>query len=186
MRSAVELGYQQFQRGQYISFLRSFNDAQFRKVLYAATAVIYTPAHEHFGIVPLEAMAAYRPVIAVSSGGPLESVKDGVTGFLRPAEPAAFASAMHTLVTDPSLAVKMGKAGAQHVAAKFSREALGKVLDTMCKDMTASASASAAVSITSTGAREAASATTASGTVTTTGGGGGSGTAAGFSRRKVA
>ncbi|BBH03001.1 UDP-Glycosyltransferase superfamily protein, partial [Prunus dulcis] len=37
---------------------------------------------EHFGIVPLEAMAAHKPVIACNSGGPVETVKDGATGFL--------------------------------------------------------------------------------------------------------
>jgi alpha-1,3/alpha-1,6-mannosyltransferase len=35
---------------------------------------------EHFGIVPLEAMAARRPVIACDSGGPTESVDHQVTG----------------------------------------------------------------------------------------------------------
>jgi alpha-1,3/alpha-1,6-mannosyltransferase len=35
---------------------------------------------EHFGIVPLEAMAARLPVIACDSGGPTESVDHQVTG----------------------------------------------------------------------------------------------------------
>ncbi|KAM1041810.1 hypothetical protein ACFX2C_030940 [Malus domestica] len=37
---------------------------------------------EHFGIVPLEAMAAHKPVILCNSGGPVETVKNGETGFL--------------------------------------------------------------------------------------------------------
>ncbi len=49
--------------------------------------MLYTPQNEHFGIVPIEAMAAGRPVVACSSGGPLESVVEGVTGLLRKPEP---------------------------------------------------------------------------------------------------
>ena len=45
---------------------------------------LYTPVGEHFGIVPLEAMAAGVPVIAMASGGPLETVKNGETGYLIP------------------------------------------------------------------------------------------------------
>mmetsp|Transcript_25585 Transcript_25585/g.101031 ORF Transcript_25585/g.101031 Transcript_25585/m.101031 type:complete len:104 (+) Transcript_25585:1454-1765(+) len=46
------------------------------------TCLLYTPPEEHFGIVPLEAMAASRAVIACNSGGPLETIEEGVTGFL--------------------------------------------------------------------------------------------------------
>ncbi len=49
-------------------------DRQRALLLAACRAVLYTPQHEHFGIVPLEAMAARRPVVAVNSGGPVESV----------------------------------------------------------------------------------------------------------------
>jgi len=35
---------------------------------------------EHFGIVPLEAMSASTPVIAVDSGGPKETVENEKTG----------------------------------------------------------------------------------------------------------
>jgi alpha-1,3/alpha-1,6-mannosyltransferase len=44
--------------------------------------LLYTPANEHFGIVPIEAMHLGCVVIACNSGGPLESIEDGETGFL--------------------------------------------------------------------------------------------------------
>lgn len=78
--------------------MASFSDAQRSALLAAACAVVYTPANEHFGIVPLEAMAASRPVIACNSGGPTESIRDGETGFLCDPDPAAFAAAMAKLM----------------------------------------------------------------------------------------
>ena len=77
--------------------MQSFTDTERSALLAAAAAVVYTPANEHFGIVPLEAMAAGRPVLACNSGGPTESVLHGRTGLLAEPEPAAFASAMAQL-----------------------------------------------------------------------------------------
>ena len=76
----------------------SFTDAQRGALLAASAAVLYTPPGEHFGIVPLEAMASGRPVVACNSGGPLESVAHGRTGFLCEPRPAAFANAMVQLL----------------------------------------------------------------------------------------
>ncbi|KAL5732131.1 hypothetical protein ACHQM5_004784 [Ranunculus cassubicifolius] len=52
----------------------------------------YYPSDEHFGIVPLETMAAHKPIIACNSGGPEESIIDGVMGFLCDPTPKEFAT----------------------------------------------------------------------------------------------
>ena len=62
------------------------SDEERGALLAAASAVVYTPSLEHFGIVPLEAMAAGRPVVAVDDGGPKETVKHGASGRLCAAE----------------------------------------------------------------------------------------------------
>jgi glycosyltransferase involved in cell wall biosynthesis len=49
---------------------------------YAGCRALIFPGTEDFGIVPVEAMASGRPVIAYARGGALESVIDGRTGFL--------------------------------------------------------------------------------------------------------
>ena len=49
-------------------------------------------------MVPLEAMAAQRPVVACASGGPLESIVSGVTGFLVQPTAGAFADAVARLL----------------------------------------------------------------------------------------
>jgi len=80
-----------------VYMLRSFSDEQRALLLAACTAVVYTPQHEHFGIVPLEAMAAGRPVVACDSGGPRETVVHDRTGLLCEPTPAAFADALLSL-----------------------------------------------------------------------------------------
>lgn len=48
--------------------------------LYGTCRALLFPGEEDFGLVPLEAMACGRPVIAYGSGGALDSVKENVTG----------------------------------------------------------------------------------------------------------
>ena len=57
-------------------------DATQLKQLYARCKALIFPGVEDFGIVPLEAMASGRPVIALGQGGALETVVDGETGVL--------------------------------------------------------------------------------------------------------
>jgi glycosyltransferase involved in cell wall biosynthesis len=49
---------------------------------YARCRALIFPGEEDFGIVPLEAMASGRPVIALGRGGALETVVPGQTGIL--------------------------------------------------------------------------------------------------------
>jgi len=47
---------------------------------YARCRALIFPGEEDFGIVPVEAMASGRPVVAFGKGGATETVIDGVTG----------------------------------------------------------------------------------------------------------
>ncbi|XP_010883006.1 alpha-1,3/1,6-mannosyltransferase ALG2 [Esox lucius] len=111
-----------------VTFLRSPSDSQKVALLRGSAAVLYTPSREHFGIVPLEAMHCGCPVIAVSSGGPLESVVHGETGFLCEPTAEAFSLAMEKLFRDPQLGRDMGQAGKRRVQEKFSLEAFSDQL----------------------------------------------------------
>ncbi|GLI65070.1 hypothetical protein VaNZ11_008495, partial [Volvox africanus] len=95
-----------------VRFVPSFTDRQRTLLLAACRAVLYTPQHEHFGIVPLEAMAAGRPVVACNSGGPIESVTHGSAGFLCEPTAAAFANAMGNLLNSETAAAMGAKARA--------------------------------------------------------------------------
>ncbi len=122
----AELGQlaEQLQLTPVVEFQLSISDDQRRTLLATALAVVYTPAREHFGIVPLEAMFAGTPVVAVNSGGPKETIVDGVTGFLCDDTPEAFGRALVQLLQDPEQAAAMGRAGRDHVQATFGTQRL--------------------------------------------------------------
>lgn len=65
--------------GPTVRFVGRVNDEQMRG-LYRDCKALIVPSEEDFGITPLEAMAAGRPVIAYGRGGVLDTVRPGVTG----------------------------------------------------------------------------------------------------------
>ena len=64
-----------------IRFLGHVPFEKMKKYLACCKALIF-PGEEGFGIVPVEAMASGRPVIAYGRGGALDTVIDGQTGLL--------------------------------------------------------------------------------------------------------
>ncbi|CAO1630060.1 unnamed protein product [Sympodiomycopsis kandeliae] len=108
----------------------------------AIQALLYTPTEEHFGIVPLEAMACGIPILATNTGGPKESIVDAGfdlesgkltntngTGLLRHPSTSVWIAALTTLlsITETERS-RISRASTQRVQEKFSREA-------MCKDI---------------------------------------------------
>jgi glycosyltransferase involved in cell wall biosynthesis len=80
-----------------VEFLGYQSDESIRDLYRGALAVVL-PGEEDFGIVPVEAQACGRPVVALARGGALETVRDGVTGVLVPeATPDAFAGAFASI-----------------------------------------------------------------------------------------
>ncbi|KAI3769347.1 hypothetical protein L6452_00448 [Arctium lappa] len=118
-----------------IKFITSCPTAERNALLSDCLCVIYTPKDEHFGIVPLEAMAAHKPVIACNSGGPVETVKDGETGFLCDPTPQSFSFAMAKFLQDSSLAERMGANARSHVATMFSTKTFGAQLNQHIMDV---------------------------------------------------
>lgn len=88
--------------------------------LYArCRAVLYTPVNEDFGIVPLEAFASCKPVIAANEGGPREVIQNGENGFLVSAA-AEMAQRMGYLAANRNEAERMGKNGRMAAERRFS------------------------------------------------------------------
>jgi glycosyltransferase involved in cell wall biosynthesis len=63
-----------------IEFLGRRSDEEVKRLLSECRALIF-PGEEDFGIVPLEALASGRPVIAYRAGGAVETLSDGETGI---------------------------------------------------------------------------------------------------------
>jgi glycosyltransferase involved in cell wall biosynthesis len=77
-----------------VRFLGRVSDEGIERYLRECRAFIF-PGEEDFGIAPLEAQAAGRPVIAYAGGGALETVAEGTTGlFFREQTPEALAEAI--------------------------------------------------------------------------------------------
>ena len=90
-------------------------------LLRSADAVVCAPWYEPFGIVPLEAMACGRPVIASEVGGMLDTVIGGVNGLhVRPRDPDSIAAGIAMLLRDPALAQRFGEAGRERVCRDFT------------------------------------------------------------------
>src|SRR5881409_764549 len=90
--------------------------------LYNEAAAFACPSiYEPFGIINLEAMACETPVVATRVGGIKEVVVDRKTGLLvPPGDPVRLGKAIATLIEDPKLAARMGKAGRRHVLRQFT------------------------------------------------------------------
>lgn len=120
-----------------ILFLPSVPNPTKASLLRAARLLVYTPAAEHFGIVPLEAMRARVPVLAATTGGPVESVQDGKTGWLRDTTKIE----QWTEVMEQALGMTenevraMGEAGAHRVREVFGREKMAERLDEIAEEM---------------------------------------------------
>jgi glycosyltransferase involved in cell wall biosynthesis len=66
--------------GENTEFIGKVSDDRLQQYLAGCRALIF-PGEEDFGIVPLEAMACGRPVIAFKAGGALETMVEGETGL---------------------------------------------------------------------------------------------------------
>ena len=118
-----------------VTFLRSPSDETKTCLLKNCQALLYTPDKEHFGIVPLEAMYCQLPVIAVNSGGPLETVEDHRTGYLCHPTAEDFAGKMRYLLENPNIAIKMGERGRQRVIQHFSFHSFSHQLNDLVSEL---------------------------------------------------
>lgn len=89
---------------------------------YAAADVCVVPSHyEPFGLVAIEAMASFTPVVASDVGGLQFTVVNEETGLLAPPQDVpAFANAIDRILIDPAWREELGQAARKRVEDKFS------------------------------------------------------------------
>lgn len=105
-----------------ITFLGWQDESAMARLVGRSTAIVYISQSEDFGMSAVEAMAAGKPVIAVSEGGLRESVSDGQTGLLLAPSPSPEELAAAVRHLDMRRAAAM-RADCESRARDFSREA---------------------------------------------------------------
>ena len=122
------------------------------QILSHATVFACPSIYEPLGIVNLEAMACEAAVVATATGGIVEVVVDGETGFLVPIEPGSdgtgapreperfasdFAERVNTLLADPDRAAAMGRAGRRRAVESFAWPAIAEQTSTLYRSLAA-------------------------------------------------
>lgn len=120
---------------RHVHFLSGLSFAELA-ACYEACEMFALPSRgEGFGMVYLEAMACGKPVIGGAHGGAPEVIEDGVTGYLVPhGDAAQLATSIETLLSDPSLAQKMGERGRQRLEREFRFTVFAKSLKKIVRE----------------------------------------------------
>jgi len=96
------------------------DDARMVELYRTARAFVYTPIEEALGLAPLEAMACGTPVLAVGEAGVLETVVDGVTGWLVGRDAHVFAERLDALLRDDTLRARFAEQAVDYVREKWT------------------------------------------------------------------
>ena len=120
--------------GRPVRFEVGPGDERLAELYATCTALVFTPPSEDWGIVPLEAMASGAPVLAVNAGGPVESVVDGVTGWLLPARAEVFAARMSEVLRMGEPALAGMRIAARRRAALFDWDGFARRVDEVMED----------------------------------------------------
>ncbi len=99
-------------------------DDELVRLLNTASAMIYAPRLEPFGLAPLEANSCGLPVVAVAEGGVRETVLDGCTGLLVENDAEQAGAALRRLLTEQEFRERLGRTAAAEVSAKWTLNAM--------------------------------------------------------------
>lgn len=111
-RRSLEARIEQLGVGHRVRFLGRITDEEMVAYYAHALGVYFGPYDEDYGYVTLEAMLAGKPVITCTdSGGPLEFVLDGQTGFVVPPQAEGIGQVIDKLYLRPRWAEELGRAG---------------------------------------------------------------------------
>jgi glycosyltransferase involved in cell wall biosynthesis len=122
--------------GSTVEFTGWLPDEEIRP-LYQECRAVLMPGPEDFGMVPVEAQACGRPVVALAEGGALESVVDGETGILV-ADPSvdAFAAALQRVSGEAFDPARIRRQAERFSIPRFQQEFQTSVDDVMADDST--------------------------------------------------
>jgi glycosyltransferase involved in cell wall biosynthesis len=96
--------------------LESVTDNELKALYIGASVFAFPSVAEGFGLPPLEAMAADLPVVASAIPPIAEVCRDGAL-LISPHRPSDWAAALHTVMSDPSIAASLREKGSRAVDA---------------------------------------------------------------------
>ncbi|MBN1400570.1 MAG: glycosyltransferase family 4 protein [Anaerolineae bacterium] len=123
---AVKVGAQ-----DRIDFLGFVANEELLRLYACALALYYAPVDEDYGLATVEAMKSAKPVLTTNdSGGVLEFVQDGITGYITPSDdPATLGERIDRLYAERTLARRLGEAARSQVSAITWDRTIDRLLD---------------------------------------------------------
>lgn len=109
--------------GNRVEWKGTLSPEEIRQELLRAAVVVFPSFAEALPMAWLEAMAMEKALVTSNIGWAKEMMIDGETGFtVDPKDHDNYAEKVLTLIKDPALAERMGKAAREQVLKKFSNE----------------------------------------------------------------
>ena len=106
---------------EYVTLLPFRNDPE--RLIAASDLVVFPSTEPHFGRPVVEAGAMAKPVVASRIGGVEEAVEEEATGLLVPPnDPVKLAEAILRVLTDPSLARRLGMGGYKRYQERYQSQ----------------------------------------------------------------
>jgi glycosyltransferase involved in cell wall biosynthesis len=116
LRPMLERLCKNFMIADKVEFLGWREGPELVRLYQGASLVVVPSIYEPFGMTAIEALACERPVVASDVDGLYDLVQHGVTGYqVKPGKPLDLAQWIMTLLCDPGLRERMGKAGRRFV-----------------------------------------------------------------------
>jgi len=120
--------------GDIVKFLGFRTDLE--DVLALADIMVHPSHMEGVPLAVLSGMAAGLPIVATRVGGLPEVIRDGATGILiPPREPSRIADAVLSLIEDPALCLKLGRAAQQFIHEEYSLDAAASRVGNLYAEM---------------------------------------------------
>jgi len=111
-----------------VTFAGRLSDSEVIDHLARCRAVCFPPFEEDYGFVTAEAFASRKAVITCrDSGGPAELVEDDVSGFVCEPTPQSLASALARVMSDVTMAERLGTAALARGATLNWRDAVARL-----------------------------------------------------------
>lgn len=120
--SGVESAIQRLGLGGAVRFVPGLSDDELVRLYATAEAAVVPSLYEGFSLPAVEAMACGVPLVATTGGGLPEVVgTDGSTGLLvAPADADALAAAIDRVLDDPTLRLRLGRAGRARALERYT------------------------------------------------------------------